>query len=77
MRILILLVFLCGCAGPEKDPYFARGYELGQRNDEAGWAIEWARLTNPIGEHAAMSREERAEAIASLVRGWKEGRDAK
>lgn len=79
-----LLVALIGCSTPvaesrpadsrPADKYFARGVELGRANDEAGWAIEWARLTNPVGEHAAMSEEDRAAAISSLWAGWKEGR---
>ena len=74
-----LLVVLIGCStsvaeSRPADPYFARGVELGRANNEAGCAIEWARLKNPVGEHAAMTVEERAAAISSLWAGWKQGR---
>lgn len=79
-----LLVALIGCSTPvaesrpadsrPADKYFARGVELGRANDEAGIAIEWARLKNPIGDHAAMSEDERAAALKSLFEGWKAGK---
>lgn len=74
--LIIGVLFIASCSTPEPvvDPYFARGVELGRANDEAGWAIEWARLKNPVGENAAMTVEERAAAISSLFAGWKEGR---
>ncbi len=77
--LIIGVLFLASCSTPEPvvDPYFARGYALGRANDEAGIAIEWARLKNPIGDHAAMSVDERAAALKSLFDGWKQGKESK
>ena len=72
--VAVVVCVLIGCSTPEPDPYFARGLALGRANDEAGIAIEWARLKNPIGDHAAMSVDERAAALKSLFDGWKAGK---
>lgn len=75
--VAVVVCVLIGCSTSEPDPYFARGLALGRVNDEAGIAIEWARLKNPIGDHAAMSEDERAAALKSLFDGWKEGKKSK
>lgn len=72
--VAVVVCVLIGCSTPEPDPYFTRGLALGRANDEAGIAIEWARLTNPIGDHAAMSEDERAAALRNLFEGWKAGK---
>ncbi|TXH42412.1 MAG: hypothetical protein E6Q97_35785 [Desulfurellales bacterium] len=77
--VAVVACVLLGCSTPDapaetRDTYYERGLALGKANDEAGVAIEWARLKNPVGENATMTVEERAAALRNLFEGWKAGK---
>lgn len=36
-------------------------------------AIEWAKIMNPIGDHAGMTDAEKRAAVSALADGWTEG----
>jgi len=84
MRVTIALcLIVTACSTPEpsappRSAWYARGFEIARTaKDETDLkgriAIEYVRITDPFGEHARMTRDERAAAIRDLADGWSDG----
>lgn len=78
-----LLALVAACSTPEPttrpaNPWFARAVEIVETSRDADeirgrMAVEWAKIMNPIGDHAGMTDVEKRAAVSALADGWTEG----